>query len=386
MKSFEFYNPVKILFGEGKISDITNEIPSNATVLITYGGGSIKKNGVYTQVMSALDGFKVIEFGGIEPNPKYETLMQAVELARKEDVSFILAVGGGSVIDGTKFISAAIPFKGEDPWDILTKPNKVEIAHAVPFGTVLTIPATGSEMNMFAVISRNSTTEKLSFGHTLVFPKFSVLDPVVTYSLPVNQIANGVVDAFVHVIEQYLTYPVNANVQDRWSEGILQTLIELGPQALANSMNYDIRANVMWSCTMALNGIISTGVPTDWATHTIGHELTAFFGLDHAVTLAIVLPSLMREMKEEKKLKLLQFANRVWGIEVGTEDRKVDEAIAKTEEFFQSMGIKTRLADHKITEDMLNPIVKRFHQRDWKLGEMKAINAERIEKILKMAL
>jgi NADP-dependent alcohol dehydrogenase len=386
MKNFDFYNPVKILFGEGKIKEITNEIPSDATVMVTYGGGSIKRNGVFSQVMAALDGFRVIEFGGIEPNPKYETLMKAVEMARSEKVSFILAVGGGSVIDGTKFISAAIPFKGDDPWHILTMGDKVEVTQAVPFGTVLTLPATGSEMNMFAVVSRNSTTEKLSFGHPLVFPKFSVLDPVVTYSLPVNQIANGVVDAFVHVIEQYLTYPANANVQDRWAEGLLQTLIDIGPQALANPMNFDVRANLMWSCTMALNGIIATGVPTDWATHTIGHELTAFFGLDHAVTLSIVLPTLMRETREEKKQKLLQFAKRVWGIDVGTEDRKIDEAIEKTEAFFQSMGIKTRLSNYGITEDQLTPIFNRFDERGWKLGEMKTITSERIKKILLAAL
>ncbi|MDY0254509.1 MAG: iron-containing alcohol dehydrogenase [Tenuifilaceae bacterium] len=386
MKNFDFYNPVKILFGEGKINEITNELPSGSVVLITYGGGSIKRNGVYTQVMAALNGFKVIEFGGIEPNPRYETLMKAVEIARTEKVDFILAVGGGSVIDGTKFISAAIPYKGNDPWDLLSMAGKVDINQAVPFGTVLTLPATGSEMNMFAVISRDSTTEKLSFGHPLVFPKFSVLDPTVTYSLPVNQIANGVVDAFVHVIEQYLTYPVNASIQDRWAEGVLQTLIEIGPQALANPMNYDVRANVMWSCTMALNGLLTAGVPTDWATHTIGHELTAFFGLDHAVTLSIVLPSLMREMKEEKRQKILQFAQRVWGIDVGTEDRKIDEAIAKTEAFFQSMGIKTRLNDYGITEDRLKPIFDRFDERGWKLGEMKAITSDRIKVILRSAL
>lgn len=386
MKNFDFYNPVTILFGEGRIGEIKNKVPNGSIVMLTYGGGSIKRNGVYSQIMAALDGFKVIEFGGIEPNPRYETLMKAVEVARSERVDFIIAVGGGSVIDGTKFISAAIPFKGNDPWDILAMAGKVEINHAVPFGTVLTLPATGSEMNMFAVISRNSTTEKLSFGHPLVFPKFSVLDPTVTYSLPVNQIANGVVDAFVHVIEQYLTYPVNANIQDRWAEGLMQTLIEVGPQALANPMNYDVRANVMWSCTMAVNGLLSTGVPTDWATHTIGHELTAFFGLDHAVTLSIVLPSLMREMKGEKRLKILQFAQRVWNIEVGTEDRKVDEAIEKTEAFFQAMGIKTRLSAYGITEEQLKPIFDRFEERGWKLGEMKTITPDRVKSILLAAL
>lgn len=384
--NFDFFNPVKILFGEGKIAEISNEIPESAKILITYGGGSIKKNGVYDQVIKALSGYKIVEFGGIEPNPKYETLMNAVDLARKESIDFILAVGGGSVLDGTKFISAAIPYKGDEPWDILTKSGKVEISQAIPFGSVLTLPATGSEMNMFAVVSRNATTEKLSFGHPLVFPKFSILDPVFTYSLPVNQIANGIVDTFVHVIEQYVTYPVNARVQDRWAEGVLQTLVEIGPQALANPMNYDIRANLMWSSTMATNGIIAPGVPTDWATHVIGHELTAFFGLDHAVTLAIVLPSLFRETREQKKQKLLQFGQRVWGIDVGTEEMKIEEAIERTEKFFRTLGIKTRLSEHNITKEQLQPIVERFFNRGWKLGEMKTITPDRVEKILYAAL
>ncbi len=382
MNNFDFYNPVKILFGEGKIGEIGNEIPKDALIMMTYGGGSIKRNGIYDQVIKSLSAFKIIEFGGIEPNPKYETLMKAVELGRTKKVDFILAVGGGSVLDGTKFISAAIPFAGNDPWDILKKPGKIEISNAIPYGTVLTLPATGSEMNMYAVISRDSTTEKLSFGHPLVFPKFSVLDPVVTYSLPDNQIANGVVDAFVHVIEQYLTYPVKAYIQDRWAEGLLQTLIEMGPKALTSPLNYDVRANVMWSCTLATNGILSLGVPTDWATHTIGHELTAFFGLDHAVTLAIVLPSLLRDTKEEKRQKILQFAERIWNIKVGTEDRIVDEAIEKTEAFFQSLNVKTRLSDYGITKEQIRPIIQRFEERRWKLGENKSIDSERIQRIL----
>lgn len=385
MMNFDFYNPVKILFGEGKISEITNEIPADAKVLITFGGGSIKRNGVYDQVKLALKGFNLLEFGGIEPNPKYETLMKAVELARSEKVDYLLAVGGGSVLDGTKFIAVAVPFEG-DPWSILTDGGKVKIKKALPIGAIQTIPATGSEMNSVAVVNRESTKEKLAFGSPLVFPKFAVLDPKITYSLPSNQIANGVVDGFIHVLEQYLTYPVQAHVQDRWSEGILQTLAEVGPQALANPLSYDVRANVMWSCTMALNGLLSLGVPTDWATHTIGHEITAFFGLDHAVTLAIVLPALLRETKVEKRHKLLQYGKRVWGIVVGTEDRRVDEAIEKTETFFQAMGIKTKFSDYGITADQLNPIFERFEKRGWKLGEMKTITAERIKSILLSAL
>lgn len=385
MTNFEFYNPVKIIFGQGKIADISTEIPKDAKILITYGGGSIKRNGVYNQVISALKGYHITEFGGIEPNPKYENLMKAVEIVKEKNIDFLLAVGGGSVIDGTKFIAAAAPFNG-DPWDIIVNPKDAPITKAIPLASVLTLSATGSEMNSGAVISRKSTNEKYSFGSPLLFPKFSVLDPTVTYSLPVNQVANGVVDAFVHVIEQYLTYPVKAYVQDRWAEGIMQTLIEIGPQTLANPMNYDIRANLMWSSTMALNGIISAGVPTDWATHTIGHELTAFFGLDHAVTLAIILPSLLRETKSEKKQKLVQYGLRVWGIKVGNEDRKIEEAIDKTEKFFQSMGLKTKLSDYGITKEQVLPIIERFKQRKWKLGAMGTITPERVETILLNAM
>jgi NADP-dependent alcohol dehydrogenase len=385
MNNFDFYNPVKILFGEGKTEAIAQEIPANAKVMITFGGGSIKQNGVYEQVTKALKGFKVVEFGGIEPNPKFETLMKAVELARNEKVDFLLAVGGGSVIDGTKFIAAAIPFNG-DTWKIIKGGKEGVIEKAVPFGVVLTLPATGSEMNSGAVISRISTGEKFAFGSPLVYPKFSVLDPTFTYSLPRHQVANGIVDAFIHVTEQYLTFPANAPIQDRWAEGILQTLIEIGPKAIENPTDYETRAAFMWACTMALNGIISTGVPTDWATHMIGHELTAFFGLDHAVTLAIVLPSLLLETSDEKKLKLLQYGERVWGILNGTEDERVSMAISKTHDFFHSLGIKTHLSDYGVTEDQIKPIVDRFAQRGWKLGENKSITAERIETILKGSL
>jgi NADP-dependent alcohol dehydrogenase len=381
MNSFDFYNPVKILFGEGKISEIGNEIPKHAKILMTYGSGSIKRNGIYNQVIKYLSGFKIIEFGGIEPNPKYETLMKAVDLCRQEKVDFLLAVGGGSVLDGTKFISAAIHFEG-DPWKILVGGKDIKIEKAIPIGAVLTLAATGSEMNSGGVISKESTQEKFAFGSPLLFPKFSILDPTYTYSLPLTQISNGIIDAFIHVTEQYLTYPAQAYIQDRWAEGILQTLIEIGQQALANPMSYDVRANLMWSCTMALNGIIAVGVPTDWATHMIGHELTALFGLDHAVTLAIIFPRLLMETREEKRLKLLQFAQRIWKIEVGTEEMKINEAIEKTESFFRSLNVKSRLSDYGISQEQLIPIIQRFADRRWKLGENKSIDAERVQRIL----
>lgn len=380
MKNFEFYNPVKIFFGEGQIDKLSQEILPFSSILLTYGGGSIKRNGVYEKVINALAGKKVIEFGGIEPNPRYETLIKAVELARQNKVDFVLAVGGGSVIDGTKFIVASIPFEGE-PWDIVAKGIKVE--KAIPFGTVLTLPATGSEMNSGAVISRVATNEKFSFGSPAVFPKFSVLDPTFTYSLPKHQVANGIVDAFAHVLEQYLTYPSNSPIQDRFAEGILQTLIEVGPKTLENPFDYDLRANFIWSCTMALNGLISTGVPTDWATHMIGHELTALFGLDHGVTLAIVYPALLTEMVDFKKDKLLQYGSRVWNL--SAKDLTAERAIDETEKFFRNLGLKTRLPEHGITFNDTKTIVERFRARGWILGENKNITPDKVEKILKRA-
>lgn len=380
MKNFEYFNPVKILFGDDQIEKIAEEVAPYNTIMLTYGGGSIKRNGVYEKVTKALTGKKVVEFGGIEPNPRYETLIKAVELARESKVDFVLAVGGGSVIDGTKFIVAAIPYHGE-PWEIVSR--GIKISSAIPFGTVLTLPATGSEMNSGGVISREATKEKYAFGSPLLYPRFSVLDPTTTFSLPRNQVANGVVDAFAHVLEQYLTYPSNSLIQDRFAEGILQTLIEVGPKTLENPLDYDLRANFMWSCTMALNGLISTGVPTDWATHMIGHELTAFFGLDHGVTLAIVYPALLKEMIDDKRDKLLQYGSRVWGL--SGYDLLPEKVIDMTEDFFRSLGVKTRLPEHGINLTATQPIVERFAKRGWKLGENRNITAETVEKILKRA-
>jgi len=350
--------------------------------MITCGGGSIRKNGVYDQVINALTGFNHIEFWGIEPNPLFETLIKAVDIARAEKVDFLLAVGGGSVADGTKLISAAIPFDG-DPWEIVkrrAKPTKV-----VPFGCVLTLPATGSEMNCGAVITRRDTREKLSFQNPMVFPRFSVLDPTFTYSLPAVQVANGIVDAFVHVTEQYLTFPAQAPIQDRFSEGILCTLIEEGPKTIANTTDYDSRANLMWAATMALNGLIGCGVPQDWATHMIGHELTAFFGLDHAQTLAVVLPSLLWVQRDSKRWKLVQYAKRVWNINDGGEAELIESAIGKTRSFFESLGLSTHLSDLGATEDISDLIVSRFQSRNMlPMGDSKDLCADKIREILRL--
>ena len=380
MRNFTYQNSVKIIFGKGTIAQLARLIPLGQVVMLTYGGGSIKKNGVYEQVMDALKDHKVVPFGGIEPNPRYETLMKAVELAKAEGVGFLLAVGGGSVLDGTKFIAAAIKYDGEDPWDIPARNAPVKAA--VPVGTVLTLPATGSEMNGTGVISRNSTQEKFPFASRQTYPQFSILDPEATYSLPARQVANGIVDTFVHTTEQYLTIDANTPLQDRQAEAILLTLIEEAPKVKADPSNYDVRANLMWCATQALNGLIACGVVEDWATHMIGHELTAVFGLDHGQTLAIVHPAVLRHERLRKCGKLAQYGRRVWGIEGLGDEETAEAAIEKTEAFFQAVGVPTRLSDYGIKLDDCQPIVVRFRQRGTRLGEHKAIGAEETGEIL----
>jgi len=382
MNNFTYYNPVKIIFGEGTIASVKKEIPADAKVLLTYGGGSIKNNGVYDQVMAALKDHKVLEFGGIEANPQYTTLMKAVEVCRNEKVDFILSVGGGSVLDGTKFIAAAVGFNGET-WDILEKNAK--ISGGVPFGAILTLPATGSEMNAFAVVSRKETGQKLAFGRPpFTYPKFSVLDPATTKSLSERQRGNGVVDAFVHVTEQYLTFPQNSPVQDRYAESLLKTLIETGPAYVSDTEDMEAAQTVMWSATMALNGIISTGLTTDWATHSIGHELTVLHGIDHGRTLAIIWPGMMRLMKKEKKEKLLQFADRVWGINKGSDEEIIENAIVTTEKFFNSVGLPTRLSDYNVGPEVITKVVGNLKNNGYtKLGEKGLVTLETVEEILK---
>jgi NADP-dependent alcohol dehydrogenase len=382
MDNFIFYNPTKILFGKGQISSIADEIPEDAKVLLIYGGGSIKTNGIYDQVVEALDGIEFYEFSGIEPNPTYEKCMKALEVIEENNIDFLLAVGGGSVVDGAKFIAAAYYYQGLDPWDILA--HNEEVVDALPLGVVLTLPATGTEMNGNSVISRLEYKEKLAFSSPLVLPQFSVLDPVVVSTLPQRQIGNGVVDAFVHVIEQYLTYPVDAKVQDRIAEGVMLTLVEEGPKVMKNPNDYQAAANFMWAATMALNGVIAVGVPQDWTTHNIGHEITALHGIDHARTLAIVLPGVMNVMRESKKVKIIQYGQRVWGISEADEDKAIDLTIAKTVAFFESMGLQTRMLDYKISVVTIEEIVERMEERGTvNIGENKLVGIDEIRRILK---
>lgn len=380
MKNFIFHNPVKILFGKNQITNIADELPKDSRILLTFGRGSIFKNGVYQQIVNALSDFYVVEFGGIEPNPRYETLMKAVNIIKDQNLDFILAVGGGSVIDGTKFIAAAALYEG-DPWDFLSEGTKV--MKAIPFGAVLTLPATGSEMNGNSVVTREEFRQKSAFSSPLLYPRFSVLDPLSSLSLPEVQTINGIADTWIHVTEQYLTYPQDAPLNDRFAEGILLTLIEEAAKIKTDPTNYQTRANLMWCSTMALNGLLSVGVRTDWATHQIGHELTALHELDHALTLAIVFPGLMRMMKNEKWDKLLQYAERVWNITEGSEDQRIEEGIERTDRFFRNLGLKTRLSEHKINKNHIETIVERFRTRGpSKLGEKGLITPDTINKIL----
>ncbi|MFB0910660.1 MAG: iron-containing alcohol dehydrogenase [Flavobacterium sp.] len=384
MLNFELYNPTKLVFGKGQIEKLGDLVPKGAKILLAYGGGSIFKNGIHEQVINNLKGHEIVEFSGIEANPHFETLMKAVAIVKEEKIDFILAVGGGSVIDGVKFISGAVNYMG-DPIEILQKRILIK-ENALPFGTVLTLPATGSEMNSGAVVTIEATKEKLAFGGSALFPKFSICDPTVIQSLPKRQLQNGVVDAYTHVMEQYLTYPHEGYLQDRIAEGILQTLIEIGPEVVEKPKDYALASNFMWSCTMALNGLIQKGVPNDWATHMIGHELTAMYGIDHARTLAIIAPSLYKVMFETKKEKLAQYGKRIFNL-TGTDDEIANEAIAKTVEFFHTMGMDTKLSDYtKDYDKTADFIVNRFDERGWKgLGEKQNITLDKVKSIVEMS-
>lgn len=387
MTNFELYNPTNYIFGKGQIAKLSELIPANSKILLAYGGGSIFKNGVYDQVKVALSSVEMVEFGGIEPNPRYETLMKAVEIIRNEKITFILAVGGGSVIDGVKFISGAVNFEG-DAIEILKKRVLFkDVSKVIPFGTVLTLPATGSEMNSGAVVTIEATQEKLTLGGSALFPKFSICDPSVVASLPKRQLENGVVDAFTHVMEQYLTYPHDALLQDRIAESILQTLIEIGPEVVQNPSDYKLASNFMWCATMALNGLIQKGVPSDWATHMIGHELTALYEIDHARTLAIIGPNLYRTMFETKKEKLAQYGERVWNVTGNSIEEKATQAIEKTVEFLHIMGMETKLSNYTTDYEKASDfIINRFEERGWKaMGEKQNITLEKVRQIVEMS-
>ena len=382
MENFIFQNPVKILFGKGMAAKAAALIPAKAKILLVYGGGSVKKNGSYDQTVAAIGKRKFVEFGGIEPNPEYATCMKAVKLARDKKLDFIIALGGGSVIDACKFIAAAAVYKGKDPWDILEK--GLPVKDALPFGTVLTLPATGSEMNMNSVVSRREIGKKLAFASERVYPQFSVLDPTFTYTLPRRQTRNGVIDAFVHVMEQYLTRPANAEIQDRFAESIAQTLVKEGPVALKKPEDYDCRANIMLAATMALNHLIAVGVPQDWSSHLIGHELTALYGLDHAETLAIALPKVMEYKKAQKLDKIVQLGKRVFGIEEKGKIKAANATIEAVKKFFVKMGAGVELKSYKLPADAPEAVGKNIARTYKAIGENGDITPADVVKILKI--
>ena len=381
MDNFIFQNPVKLIMGRGMISRLSEEIPADKRVMITFGGGSVKKNGVYDQVKEALKNHFTVEFWGIEPNPSIETLRKAIALGKEEKVDYLLAVGGGSVIDGTKLISAGLLYDG-DAWDLVLAGRPV--THTVPLATVLTLPATGSEMNSGAVISRHETKEKYPFYSN--YPLFSILDPEVTFTLPPHQVACGIADTFVRVMEQYMTTPGQSRVMDRWAEGILQTLMEIAPKIRENQHDYQLMSDFMLSATMALNGFIAMGVSQDWATHMIGHELTALHGLTHGHTLVIVFPGTLRVLRKAKGDKILQYGERVLGITSGSRDERIDEAIRRTEEFFRSLGLTTRLSEEGIGMETIDEIERRFNERGVRYGENEDVTGAVAKEILKSSL
>ncbi len=386
MQNFDFYNPTRIVFGQNTISQLDELLPKKARILVLYGGGSVQKNGTLDEVEKALGKRKYKLFGGIEPNPTYETLMKAVSLVKEKKIDFLLAVGGGSVIDGTKFVAAAACYEKKNKWKIAETHGAV-IKSALPFGSVLTLPAAGSEMNHAAVITNQEQKAKLALRHECLYPVFSILDPTKTFTLPSQQTANGVVDSFVHVAEQYLTYPVQGMIQDRFAESLLTTLIDIGPKLMDEPENYDLRANMMWTATLALNGLISAGVPQDWTTHMIGHELTALYNIDHARTLAMVLPAVMHVERTRKKDKLLQYAERIWGITKGTQKEKIDQAIHLTGEFFEKMGMKLKLSDYGIKAEEIPNVVAQLEKHEMTaLGEQGKVTLKVSQRILETCL
>ena len=385
MENFIFQNPVKLIMGKGMIARLAKEIPSDKRIMITFGGGSVKKNGVYDQVKEALKNHFTVEFWGIEPNPAIETLRKAIALGKEEKVDYLLAVGGGSVVDGTKFIAGAALYDGDPLEMVYTRAAKVKAA--LPLGCILTLPATGSEMNGNAVVTRWETKDKMGMFSELMRPAFSILDPETTYSLPARQVGNGVVDAMVHILEQYMTYPVNGKVQDYYAESLLKILMEDGPQALTDPVNYDVRANIMWAATQALNGTLSLGMPGDWSIHAIGHQITALYGLDHAQTLAIVLPAVWSYKKAQKKAKLLQYADHVLGIKEANDDQCATLAIEKTRSFFESMGVSTRFSAYALDATAIPAIVEKLRQHGrLKLGEHGDITPDDVAQLLQLAL
>ncbi|WP_413307640.1 iron-containing alcohol dehydrogenase [Bacillus sp. 1P10SD] len=377
MENFTFYNPTKLIFGKGQLEQLKKEIPAyGKKVLLVYGGGSIKKSGLYDNVTALLKeiGAEVFELSGVEPNPRISTARKGVEICKKEGIEFLLAVGGGSVIDCTKLIAAGAKYDG-DAWDIVVK--KTFAREALPFGTVLTLAATGSEMNAGSVITNWETNEKYGWGSPVTFPKFSILDPVHTYTVPKNQTIYGIVDMMSHVLEHYFHLEEKTEFQDRMCESLLVTIMETAPKLLADLENYDYRATILYSGTMALNGILNMGYRGDWATHNLEHAVSAVYDIPHGGGLAILFPHWMRHNLAVKPERFKQLAVRVFGVnpEGKTAEEAGLEGIQKLREFWSSIEAPARLADYDIDDSKLDLMADRA-MANGEFGNFKKLNRE----------
>ncbi|GIM47273.1 NADH-dependent alcohol dehydrogenase [Collibacillus ludicampi] len=387
MNPFTFHNPTKLIFGEGQLEQLRTEIPPfGKKILLVYGGGSIKRNGIYDNVMRILQDIDatVYELPGVEPNPRLSTVHKGVDICKAEGIEFLLAVGGGSVIDCTKAITIGAKYEG-DVWDIITR--KVTPTDALPFGTVLTLAATGSEMNSGSVITNWETKEKYGWGSPLVYPKFSILDPVHTFTVPKDHTVYGIVDIMSHVFEQYFHHVPNTPLQDRMCESILKTVIETAPKLIEDFDHYEHRETILYCGTMALNGILDMGFDGDWGTHQIEHAVSAVYDIPHGGGLAILFPNWMKYCLEENVDRFKQLAIRVFDV---NPERKSDheialEGIEKLRAFWNSLGAPSRLADYNIDDSQLEVLAEKALARG-EVGRFKRLNKEDILEIYKMSL
>ena len=382
MVQFRLRNPTEILFGKGEIAALKKLVAAGTRVLLLYGGGSIKTNGVYDQVMAALAACDVEPFGGVEVNPVYETILEAAAAARRHGSQLVLGVGGGSVIDAAKFLANVIPITGGDPWDELMARRFP--ANPLPVGAVLTLPATGSESNAVSVMTHRGRRLKYPFANEATRPRFAILDPSTMQSLSRRQLENGAVDAFTHVLEQYMTAPVNTPIQHGFSETIMKVLAEWGPK-LVETKSEEACENVMWAANQALNGLIGAGVPQDWSTHYIGHAITALHGVDHARTLTMIMPMLMRYKLAQKTTMLARYARNVWGVNEADDAKAAEAGIARTEDFFRRMGCPVRASEAELTIDEQGILAHLETVGHTALGENRDIRADDVRAILRMS-
>ena len=377
MRNFRYYNPTQLCFGKGSVAKLPELIPTGTRILLVYGGGSIKRTGIYQQVMEQLEGYEVIPFGGIEPNPDCSTIDDAIALARKEQIGMILAVGGGSVSDACKVIGAGLFTEEPDSWSMV---RSRKFTRSLPVGVVLTVPATGSEMNNISVISNRAREEKFSYASQ--HPIFAILDPTYTYTLSEHQVACGIADIFMHTLEQYLTYSGQSGIMDRLAEGLLMNIFDFAPQRLLKAEDYDIACEFMLSATFGLNGMIAMGVEEDWLAHQIGHELTALCGTTHGASLMMVLPSLLTILKEPKRSKLLQMGRRVFHLDIEEPERLIETTIGEVVRFIHQLGLDASLKEAEISPDIAEQIATRFEQRGRSFGEQGIGTPAKIREIL----